>query len=134
MTARSASALGKPGLVKFEVVAHLGIGIDDLADAPRRYLVLLMFGGGGAKALDIPLVRVDEEPHHRHGVVGLVLDVRQHEHAGLLGGAGEAVEAEREDTQQKDRKELFHDPGWTFAFNRNRFVGSYFFLIATSRG
>ena len=65
---------------------HLPVGLDDLANAPGRGLLLLVDGGRGHEALHVPLVAVEEKPHQGLGVVGLVLDVGEHEETRLLSG------------------------------------------------
>ena len=49
------------------------------------------------EAFDVELVRVDEQPHERHLVVGLVRDVGHHDHARLAtkGSTRAAIAAQR---------------------------------------
>ena len=70
-------------LVLQQVVSHLAVCRHNLAYAPCCRLLLLMHRRCGNKSLNVPLVRVCQEAHHRHCVVGFVLNVRKHYHAGL---------------------------------------------------
>jgi hypothetical protein len=65
-----------------------------------RDLGALVDGGRGDQAFDVEVVRVGEKPHERHGVVGLVLDVGEHEDAGFSAGGG-ADEAEAAAEQEE---------------------------------
>ncbi len=58
----------------------------------RLRVFLLPGGGGGDQAFDVELVRVQQQAHERHLVVGLIADVGEHEEAGA---GGEIVDAGR---------------------------------------
>jgi hypothetical protein len=88
---------GEARLVLLKVVADFAVGRHDPADGFGRDLRALVDGGGGDQAFDVEVVRVGQEPHERHGVVGLVLDVGEDEDAGFgRGGADEEGGAEQE--------------------------------------
>ena len=95
-------------LVFLEVVPDLAVGLDDLADPPGGGLVLLMHGGRGHQSFHIPLVGVGEKPHHRHGVVGFVLNVGEHEDAHFLGSRQVGAHTDGHGDAQDQRETVSH--------------------------
>ena len=81
---RSASAAGNPGCVRAERRQHLCVRVEQCVDDVGPDLVPHPGGRRGHQPLDVELVRVDEEPHHRHLVVRLVGDVGHHDDPGFL--------------------------------------------------
>ena len=66
-----------------EVVANLAVCAYQFADSRGSGLSLLMDGCRGDKRFHIPVIRVDEEANHRLRVIGLILDVGEHDDAEL---------------------------------------------------
>ena len=75
--------LGKSGLMLQQVRPHLGVGVDHRVDDVGPHAVPHPRGRRRHQALDVELVRVDEEPDHRHLVVRLVGDVGKDDDARL---------------------------------------------------
>jgi hypothetical protein len=82
--------------VSLETVADLPVRLDDLAKTPGGGLVALVDGRRGDEARDVEVVRIRQEPHRGLGVVGLVLDICQHEHAHLVSDSSVSRENEKE--------------------------------------
>ena len=123
MTARRRSAVGNPGSCFSRLSRTCAVGLDDLADPPRRGLVALVDRRRGDQALDVEVVRICQEPHHRLRIVGFVLDVGQHEHARLVcHGLGARRwrfgEAGEPGGNQRDGCHTCH--GWSLVTSRRR--------------
>lgn len=83
------SAWGKAALVLLQIVAHLAVGLDDPTNPFGRHAPLLMNRSRGDQALDIIVIGICQETHHRHGIVRFVLDIGEHEDARLLSRRGD---------------------------------------------
>lgn len=59
--------------------------------------------------LYLPLIRVNQEPHHRHRIIRLIFDVRQNEHTRFVRG----VQRETDDARAEEKQQWFgdHDDG-----------------------
>ena len=74
----------EPRLVLQQLRPHLTVGGDERLDDVGPHLVLHPGRCRRNQPFDVELVRVDEQPHHRHLIVGLVGDVGHDDHALLL--------------------------------------------------
>ena len=83
----------------FKVVANLAVGVDHGGYLLRKQPAAVP---RGYQSLDVDLIRVEQEPHQRLRIVGLVLDIRQHDDARSFtrrilsdGGQQEATDHDR---------------------------------------
>jgi hypothetical protein len=66
----------------------------------------------GDQALGIVVIRIHQEAHHRHRVIGLVLDIGQDKHAGLLGrGRNDASQIQYDEEYKTSDLALHHAEG-----------------------
>ena len=75
----------KPPLMGLEVWLHARVGVEQRANHVGTHPVLHPGRGRRDEPLDVEVVRVDEKPHHRHLVVGLVGDVGHDDDARASG-------------------------------------------------
>ena len=77
---------GVAGFVLSQALPNLAVGLDDPADRLRSNPRFLMHGSGGDQSLNVDDVRIEQQSDEGLGVVGIRLDVGEHDHAVGQGG------------------------------------------------